>query len=115
MHELSIAEALLGSLKEWHEKNGGEITKMSIAVGRLAGVDPEALRFAWPMALAAGAAPGYQHCALEIEMLPLAFRCRGCDKRVEAEKLILTCPFCGREALVRDGGRELTLKHLEVE
>ncbi len=115
MHELSVAGAVLTSLEEYVAKNGGEIRKISLTLGRLGGVDPEALRFAWPMALAASGNKALEHCELEIELLPLSFLCRSCGGTCEAEKLLLNCPACGTESLVRNGGRELLIKSIEVE
>lgn len=114
MHELSIAEALYGTVNDWQRSNGGTVTKVSVAIGRLGGVDAEALKFAWPMVLAAGENAGLANSELELEMLLLSFACRDCSGKVDSEKLMLKCPLCGRESLARHGGRELILKSIEV-
>lgn len=115
MHELSVAGALLDTLDRYQRENGGKIKKMALTLGRLGGVDPEALRYAWPAALAASDNRALADCGLEIEIRPLSFVCSGCGAKVEAEKLTLECPKCNRETLVRDGGRELIIKYIEVE
>ncbi|MBO5762700.1 MAG: hydrogenase maturation nickel metallochaperone HypA, partial [Lentisphaeria bacterium] len=51
MHELSIAEALVSSAAAWCRENHRKALALKIAVGRIGGVDPEALKIAWPMAL----------------------------------------------------------------
>jgi hydrogenase nickel insertion protein HypA len=115
MHELSVAQALLETLDRYQRGNGGSVKKMALTLGRLGGVDPDALRYAWPAALAANGNRALADCGLEIEVLPLSFVCRECGTKIKAEKLTLECPACHRETLVRDGGRELIIKHIEVE
>ncbi len=115
MHELSVAEALVQSLDRYQRENGGKIKKLALSLGRLGGVDPEALQYVWPTTLAMGGNPELAGCALEIELLPLSFVCRECGAKTQAEKLTLLCPGCNRESLVRDGGRELIMKHIEIE
>lgn len=114
MHELSIAEALLDTMTKWQKENGGRLLRLRVRAGRLAGIDPEALRFAWPMALS-HAVPEVSGCALEVEMLPLTLRCAACGKEVSTEKLMLICPACGEQTLRRHGGRELVIQDIEVD
>ena len=115
MHELSVAEALLDSLKRYQRENGGRIKKLALSIGRLGGIDPEALSYAWSIALEANGSRELASCELDVEVLPLRFACRECGGEIESEKLILECPTCRRETLVRAGGRELIMKHIEVE
>ena len=115
MHELSIAEALLKTLKDYVGEHGGQVTKLSLTLGRLCGADSESLMFAWPLALAANGSAALANCALEIESPPLTFSCRSCGKSCEAVKPIFVCPACGDESLIRSGGRELMIRSIEVE
>ncbi len=114
MHELSIAEALLTTLTAWQKEHGGVILRVRVKAGRLAGIDPAALRFAWPMAVT-HAVPAVAGCELEVEMLPLALRCAACGEVTMTEKLQLICPACGEQSLRRQGGRELLIQDIEVE
>ena len=82
MHELSVAEALLNTIDRWQREHGGELIRLRVVVGRLGGIDPEALRYAWPMALASSENPHLQKCRLEVEMLPLEFSCTECGKKI---------------------------------
>lgn len=115
MHELSVAQALLESVDRCQRENGGKVRKVGLTIGRLGGVDPEALHYAWPAALAASPNPALAECVLDVKVLPLSFICRKCGAKVKAEKLTLECPTCHRETLVRDGGRELIINYIEVE
>ncbi len=114
MHELSIAEALVKTLTAWKKEDGRMPLRVRVRAGRLAGIDPEALRYVWPMALA-NSAPELSGCALDVEMLPLILRCAECGRDTETEKLMLICPSCGKQALRRQGGRELLIQDIEVE
>jgi len=114
MHELSIAEALLDTVTKWQRENGGTLLRLRVKAGRLAGIDPEALLYVWPMALS-HAVPEVSGCKLEVEMLPLSLRCAACGKIATTERLMLICPSCGEQALRRQGGRELMIQDIEVD
>ena len=115
MHELSVAESLLNTLDAWQKENGGSLIRLKIVIGRLGGIDREALEYAWPMALETSGNPHLKRCRMEVEVLPLEFRCPACGKQILSEKLVMECPDCGCERLRRQGGRELILKEIEVE
>ncbi len=108
MHELSLAEALHKSVEDWRSVHGGKIVGVTVEIGRLGGVDPEALEYAF------GLVAPYR---LKTVLLPLRFFCGGCGKEVETERLPEACPFCGGDAmrLRRLNGRELSIREIEVE
>ena len=108
MHELSLAEALHKSVEDWRSANGGTIVSVTVEIGRLGGVDPEALEYAFGMV-----AP----YPVKTVLLPLRFRCGGCGKEVETDRLPESCPACGADAvrLRRLNGRELSIREIEVE
>ena len=74
MHELSIAEALRQTLLEYQQENGGKVLKLFVSIGRLGGIDPEALEYVWPMAMGE-CDENVRHCQLVIKSLsPLSER-----------------------------------------
>ena len=83
---------------------------MRIAVGELASVDPELLRFAWDEIAAGGERPVPD---LVIECRPARQLCAACGEIPERQpgSWMRLCPRCG-EALRVEGGDELDL--LEV-
>lgn len=107
MHELSLAEALHRTVSAWQEENGGRVLSVTVEIGRLGGVDPEALKYAFTMV-----AP----YPVKTILLPLRFLCGDCGREVETERLPEKCPFCGAEdQLRRLNGRELAIREIEVE
>ena len=67
MHEMAIAMALIDQVeKEAREQKARSIAVISVAVGRLSGVDPDALRAVFELASEETLAAGAQ---LEVELL----------------------------------------------
>jgi hydrogenase nickel incorporation protein HypA/HybF len=67
MHEMAIAMALIEQVeKAAREQKARSIAVMSVAVGRLSGVDPDALRAVFELAAEETLAAGAQ---LEVELL----------------------------------------------
>lgn len=84
---------------------------MKLRVGRLSGVEPAALMFAFE-ALAPGTPA--EGARLEIEMVPTVCHCSGCASEFEPEDFIFTCPRCGQFSSEVRSGQELELASLEV-
>jgi len=113
MHELAVATALTRTLLEYRSGHHVRIVAAHVKVGRLSGIDPEALKFAWEPALAA--APELGECRLEVVWSKLRHRCRGCGFAAELDHWSIRCPRCGKEELRREGGNEFLLESIEVE
>lgn len=112
MHEFGLMESALGTAAEKMRAAGGtRIHKMTLRVGRLSGVVPAALRFAFdalsPGSPAAGA-------ALAIEEVPAACWCAGCAAEFETADLKYECPRCHRASGELRRGREMDLSSLEI-
>jgi len=113
MHELSIADAILDSVRSEAEKRpGAHVTKVGVRIGALSGVEPEALSFGFS-ALVQGTA--LEPLDLVIELVPRRQRCKACDLTFEVPEDVLTCPHCGNGETLMVGGDELDLTYLEVE
>ncbi len=112
MHELSLMETVRDLALEQAAAHGaGRITAITLRIGALAGVEPEALRFAhevvWRDTIAEGA-------ELHIEEVPGECWCGVCRALFTAADGVCECPRCG--AISRDlrRGRELQLASLEL-
>jgi hydrogenase nickel incorporation protein HypA/HybF len=108
MHELSIAESVVEAVLE--RTGDKKVTCVRLAVGKLAGVVPDALTFCFELAAAGTALEGAK---LEIVDLPGRAHCRGCDKDFEKDDLILLCE-CGSADVEVVAGRELSVTSVEV-
>ena len=113
MHELSIMESALSTaLAEASRAEARRVRVICLQIGKLSGVVPEALQFAFealtPGTLAEGA-------ELAIENVPARFWCVGCTNEFEAENLLAECPRCGSPSRELRSGREMKLTSLEIE
>ena len=113
MHELGIAEALLETIcREAVRQGEVRVHKAVVKIGELAGVDGDALRFAFE-AIVRGTE--FEQLELEIEACPLRGRCADCGREFAVHDYDLHCPQCGSERGEFTGGDELDLAYLEVE
>jgi hydrogenase nickel incorporation protein HypA/HybF len=112
MHELSLMEAVRDLALERARQHGAErISVISLRIGTLAGVEPEALRFAFPVAMAGTIGA---EARLEIETVQALCRCGACGLSFPAADGVCECPSCGAISRELLRGRELELASLEV-
>lgn len=110
MHELSVACAVVRTVSE--AVTGRRVTSVRLRVGVLSGVAPQALTFAWDVAVAGSPLAG---AALVVDRVPVSVGCRTCGA-VSAlpEPLPVRCPGCeGRDVAVV-AGSELEVASVEV-
>lgn len=113
MHELSICEAIVGRLRPYLEENPGcRVRRVFVEIGRLSGVDPEALRFAFPAATQSAGLAGIE---LEIARRPVTLRCCACGVEAEVKNFEMKCGACGSAEVKIAGGRELKITSFEIE
>jgi hydrogenase nickel incorporation protein HypA/HybF len=114
VHELSIVEALIGQVQEEVGHSGviGRVTRVDVVVGRLSGVNSDALRFAFAML-----APGtfLEGAELRITEPGATSACQACGARAEIDDLAMRCPECGSDDVWIEGGRDLVLQSIEME
>jgi hydrogenase nickel incorporation protein HypA/HybF len=108
MHELSIAESIVDAVCE--KAAGRTVHRVTVRIGALTAVVPDAMRFCFDLACEGTVADGAR---LEIEHRAGVARCRSCDAEVELADLILLCP-CGSADLAVTAGRELQIVSMEV-
>ena len=76
MHELSLANGIIGIVKAEAEKSGFQrVLEISLKVGEYSGIVPRCLEEFFPVAAEGTPAQG---AALRIEVLPARFRCYDC-------------------------------------
>lgn len=112
MHELSIMEAVRDQALEQAERHGGgRITAITLRIGSLAGVEPEALTMAFNVVMAGTSAEGAR---LVIEAVAAECFCAGCQAPFPAQDGVCECPRCGAISRQLLRGRELQLASLEL-
>ena len=110
MHEMSIAESVLGIVEETARREGfGRVTEVRLEIGALAAIETEALRFCFDAVVHGSLAQGAR---LEIDETPGAAWCFDCSKPVQVAARGEPCPACGGAKLQVSGGTEMRVKDL---
>ncbi|MEM5582767.1 hydrogenase maturation nickel metallochaperone HypA [Roseibium sp. AS2] len=112
MHEMSLCESILDILKDRAARDSfTRVKRVSVDIGPLSCVEPEALRFGFDVVMKGSLAEG---AALEISRPPAEALCLSCFRTVPVKERFDTCPECGSEALQVVSGEELKIRELEV-
>lgn len=110
MHEVSIAEGILSVVEDAAERNNcSKVKKVVVAVGELAGVDVDALFFAWQSVRRDSIC---SEAELVVQRPAGQAWCMNCAKNVPISKFGDACPDCGGYQLMPTQGTEL--KVLEI-
>jgi hydrogenase nickel incorporation protein HypA/HybF len=113
VHELSVAQALVGQVEAVISQHGAtQACLIRVRIGPLAGVVPELLASAFPLA-AAGSR--MESAELEFADAPIRVRCQTCGAESEAAMNRLTCAACGDWHTQVISGDELLLESVELE
>lgn len=112
MHEVSLAQELLHIVESAAvEQHFSKVHRLTLEIGDLSGIEPQALRFALTHM-----APGTLLEGAEIIFLsvPGSGLCDVCRMKVPIEFLQSPCPNCGQQPLLDLEGTELRIRDLEV-
>jgi hydrogenase nickel incorporation protein HypA/HybF len=108
MHELSITRSIVESVVD--RLPGRRVTLVNLDIGKLSGVEPEALRFCFELVAAGTDLDG---AALVIAEPPGRAHCTGCGSDFELDTCILLCACGSADVRVRSG-HELRIRSVEV-
>jgi hydrogenase nickel incorporation protein HypA/HybF len=110
MHEMSITQSVV----EICEKNaaGSRVTVVTLEIGDLSGVVPEAIEFCFEACTKGTLLEGAD---LVIERIPAKGCCSGCNAEFSLAAYYDPCPECGGYGVAVISGEELRVKELEVE
>ena len=94
------------------QRAAGRVVRIELVIGRLSGVHPESMRFAFRML-----APGtpLEGAELSIVEVPAQCVCAACGERTAIEELVTACPRCASGDITIEEGRELVLQSIDVE
>ena len=113
MHELAVAQALVEQVDSViRQHNASSASLIRVRIGPLAGVVPELLSSAFPLA-AAGSR--MEHAELDLVAAPIKVRCQTCGAETEAPMNRLICGACGDWHTEVVSGDELLLESVELE
>ena len=113
MHELSLAEGILGIVERAARQQGfSRVKEIRLAIGALAGVEVEALEFSLAVVLRGSLA---ENAAVVLDTLPGTGWCMTCGQTVPIAARYDACPQCGGYQVEATGGTEMRVKDLLVE
>jgi hydrogenase nickel incorporation protein HypA/HybF len=109
MHELGITRNIVSIVEE--AARGRRVRRVTLDVGKLAGVIPDALVFCFDVVAKGTALEGAR---LDINEIAGRCRCRDCGREFETATLYQACA-CGSHRVERLAGEELKIREMEVE
>ncbi len=113
MHEFSIATSLLSIInEETVQFQGARVKTVTLKIGTLSGVVPEALEFAFQVLSEGTVAEG---ATLVIERVALCIECNACGTTSTPTDPFIICPHCGSGEVEIRQGRELEIESMEIE
>lgn len=113
MHELSIAEAIINSLKNIKAKYPDNVIKnVKINYGKFQMIIPDALMFYLDI-LKKGTE--FNETRFTFQEESLKARCKKCNKEFETSELDFICPSCGSNEIEYLNGTELYIEKIEIE
>ncbi|PNG27781.1 hydrogenase maturation nickel metallochaperone HypA [Methylocella silvestris] len=109
MHELGITRNIVSIVEE--AAKGRRVTRVTLDVGRLSGVTPEAILFCFDIVARGTLLDGAK---LDINSIEGRGRCRSCGEAFETRTLFEACG-CGSRSIERLAGEELKIRNMEIE
>lgn len=114
MHELSIAASILETVEgEIASRSGGvprgSVCEVALRIGRMSGIEPEALSFAWEVARRGTICDSAE---LVLDLVPVVASCSVCGGSFPLEDGGGECPTCGSAPFTIVGGREIEIRRV---
>ncbi|MDZ4201568.1 MAG: hydrogenase maturation nickel metallochaperone HypA [Gallionella sp.] len=113
MHEMSLAEGVLKIIEDSaRTQNFQRVRAVTLEIGALSSVEPEAMRFCFGAVTGGSLAEGAR---LEIIETPGEGVCAACGKTLAMREQYGLCPACGSAHLQIVAGDRMRVIDLEVE
>lgn len=113
MHEMSLAESVVELVEYRARRNGWQrIKAVRLEIGKLSGVEPDAMRFCFDAVTGGTLAEG---AALDIIEQDGRAWCFDCSRLTPLATRGDPCPECGSFHLRVDEGLAMRVKELEIE
>jgi hydrogenase nickel incorporation protein HypA/HybF len=112
MHELSLLENVREILEEHAlSQHFSQVSKVTLEIGKLSCVEPEALRFGFDVVMKGSLAENATLIITELDGLGL---CQQCGQQLVMETLYEPCASCGSPDVKILQGREMKIRDLVV-
>lgn len=112
MHELSIVLGIVDiAEKEFEKARANKIDSIELEIGKMSGVEPLALDFAWPEATRNTV---LEQSEKKIEYIPGKAECLECHHQFSLENMYDECPECNSYFKNIIQGKELRVKALVI-
>ncbi len=112
MHEIGIMEQTLEiAIQNAKAQNANKIKKMSIDIGKMSGVVPEALKFAFDVVSKNTIA---ENADLIINDIPVVCYCDSCQQNFSPQEWFFECPNCLQFSNNIIQGKEMKLVSIEI-
>jgi hydrogenase nickel incorporation protein HypA/HybF len=112
MHELSLLENVREILENHAlSQNFYKVTRVTLEIGKLSCVEPDALRFGFGVVMKDSLAKNAELIITELNGLG---QCRQCQQQMEMENLYDPCVYCGSPFVKVIQGAEMKIKDLIV-
>lgn len=113
MHEMALAEGVLGIIEEAQRRQGfAQVCAVRLEIGALAGVEVPALLFCLEIVLTHSVA---RQARIECLPAPGSGWCMDCAQTVPIATLYANCPRCGSAQVQATGGLQMRVQDLIVE
>ena len=109
MHELGITRNIVAIVAD--AAKGRRVTRVTLEIGMLAGIMPEAIAFCFETVAQGTAIEG---ATLDIIQIEARARCRSCGAHYRTQTLYAPCA-CGSRDCERLSGEELNVKSMQLE
>jgi len=112
MHEFSIALSIVDiAEKEVKKHKATSVERIELEIGKLSGIEPQALDFAWEFAVNDTV---LEKAKKEIHYIKGKAVCLECSGEYDLENIFDECPFCHSYSKDFKSGKELRVKSLTL-
>lgn len=113
MHEVSITRSIVEIAERTaREQGAARVISVTVAIGALSGVVPEAVEFCFEACTKETLLEGTR---LVIDRIPGRGKCRQCGAEISLDPYTFACPACSGYDLERLQGEELKMIEMEVD
>jgi len=113
MHELSIAIGIVELAEKEAIKGGGTVIEsIELEIGKLSGIEIEALDFAWPIAVRGTMLANAKRT---VTSPPGRAKCADCGLIFDIENLFDSCPKCNSYLKDIFQGKDLKIKAITID